>query len=224
MEEKETGNFSNAALVAARWWSDRLADGAGVGDNGACGGLNRELHLPSLISMGMSQKIREGKITAEHVEKFRQLLRAVLLESYMNGNHFYVDGCCGWHSGGPDVTLSVDYHPEPMLYQSLLGAGVPDYVARSSALPLKTNMRVSARRVIVGHGYQAPWVEIYGPGWGCSYEERGRAENARYEAYERSCRKPWEEAIVAKYGPKWNYGMFDDRPPQYDQWQGPVKY
>ena len=172
------------AAVAAKWWADRLRDAAGVGDNGA-------RDHSSSMAFGLTALLRDRHPpTEENCEVFeRELARAIVTLIDRDDRSCYRD-VSGFDDGGPCVRLGVDYHPDAVLHGALLEAGVHESVASTSALPLKTVMRVSARRVIVAHGYAQPWREIWGPAWGCSYAEqqtadlyRGSAGESEHEAW-----------------------------------------
>lgn len=164
------------AKAAAKWWSDRLRDAAGVGDNGS-----RDLN--SLMAGGWMYMIRDRHPpTEENCAAFEhELTNAIATLIERNDPTCWPD-YSGFDDGGLCVKLGVDYHPDQILYGALLEAGVHQSVASMSALPLKTIMRVGARRVIVAHGYGHPWTEIWGPAWGASYEEQSAADRYRFDA------------------------------------------
>lgn len=174
-----------AGLVAATWWADRLRDAVGVGDNGD----NTDV---SMLAGGMMQIIRSrNPPTAENIARFQSILAAktaAAFEAIGDGRGTSVNIGCNWYydeagfdDGGPDLCLSVDYHPSAMLYDSLIEAGIEKNVANVAALPLKTSMKVSRRRILVKHGYGALFVEIFGPLWGCTYDEQTAADSHRQD-------------------------------------------
>ncbi len=164
-----------SAACAAAWWAGRLRDASGVGDNGA-----REIQ--SVMACAMTRMIRDRNPPTEaNCERFEIALRRRLVESLTSQvgiGSFYYDHS-GWDDGGIDVCMRVDYHPDPILLECLAIAGVERNIAEVAALPLKTTMRASARRIILAHGYAAPWVEIYGPAWGSTRAEHAATEAAR---------------------------------------------
>lgn len=122
--------------------------------------------------------------------------------------------------------LDVDYHPDRLLWDTLLAAGIDKNVADMSALPLKTHMKVSARRVLLKAGYGAGYKEIHGPMWGSSYDEYQEYDRKMWDTFDRCCRKPWEEDIQARYGKEWTYDQLhaagEPQRPVSSNWQGPV--
>jgi len=174
----------DAAAAAAKWWADRLRDAAGVGDNGS-------RDPSSLMAGGFIALIRaKSPPTEDNCVRFeRELTHAIATLIERHDQSCWPD-LSGFDDGGPCVRLRVDYHPCPVLYGALLEAGVHESVADTAALPLKTNMRVSARRVLLAHGYGSPWHELWGPAWGSSFAEqqaadlyRSRAGEAEHEAW-----------------------------------------
>ena len=169
-----------AARAAAKWWADRLRDGAGIGDNGA-------LDANSIAAAGFTLLIRaRHQPTEDNCARFeRELERAICLLVSTEDYRCYRD-CPGFDDGGSCLVLSVDYHPCDVLHGALIEAGIHASVASTAALPLKTAMWVSARMVRVAHGYGAPQQEIWGPAWGSSIAEhratsRYRSDQAAQE-------------------------------------------
>jgi hypothetical protein len=156
-----------------------LRDGAGIGDNG-------DRSFNGVIAAGLTDMLRQRHPpTEDNCVTFERSLRHAIIEELLHGDArtCYRD-VCGWDDGGPDLRFGVDYQPDPILELSLL-ANVHESIVRSAALPLKTRMFVSARRVLVGHGYGSKLVEIYGPAWGPSLaDERYRtAQLAAFYAW-----------------------------------------
>lgn len=209
-----------ASAAAARWWADRLRDGAGIGDNGSD-------DPSSVMAMGLTYLIRKQcPITPEICTRFERILTEKLVDGFetaqVTGNHW--NDSSGFDNGGVCLQPSVDYGPTKELYDALIEAGITENVAHSAALPLKTHMRVSARRVLVAHGYGARYVEIYGPVWGCSYKEQSRADNYRSDRLEKDCREPMEAEWVKLFGDKWTYDQIRRAGinPQLDDWKGAI--
>ncbi len=170
--------IGRSAATAAAWWAGRLRDGAGIGRNG-------DDSIRGVMAEGMIGLIRKkAPPTEENCDRFEDLLREriiAILHTDGSGARCYWDNN-GWDNGGTDLCLRVDYHPDEVLLAALSDAGVDRNVAEIAALPLKTTMRVSARRVMLVAGYGAQWKEIDGPRWGCSREEHDRVESVRSQA------------------------------------------
>lgn len=61
-------------------------------------------------------------------------------------------------------TVSIDYHATGVLLRSLVAAGVKPSIADTSALPLKTRMRIANDGAVsVWHGYRADEVVVWKP-------------------------------------------------------------
>lgn len=182
--------------VAAKWWADRLRSTAGIGDNGA-------RDISNMMAMGMVRMIRDRcPPTEENAKRFEAELVARLEDAFIRidayeaiphprgappdvGAGWYFDNA-GWNDGGVDISLKVDYHPDPLLYDALVAAGISENVAGIAALPLKTHMRASRRRIVVSEGYGAPNIEIVCL-WGTSKDDQSAASQtheASDEAYE----------------------------------------
>lgn len=181
------GQSSAAAAVAARWWSDRLRESAGVAAAPPmfdAAGLARGSIDKAVMMDFFSQKIREKSgVTADHCDRFEKLLGESILDYIYNVDcrNCWRD-CRGFDDGGPDAYLTVDYHPCEMLLTAMRAADVSKNMAEMFGLPHKTDMRASARRIEVSHGYGSPWVEIYGPLWGCTREEYDTHDARRRQA------------------------------------------
>ena len=212
-----------AATAAASWWAKRLADGAGVGDNG-------DRSLPNLMARTLCQMTREKMtITPEICAAFATHLRDRILADMVIGSGRCTRDVFGYFDAGPEVDLDIDYHPTRNLVDSLVAAGIDKSDAGSmSILPLKTDMRVSARRVLVKHGYGADHVEIWGPAWGPTYEhERGWLRARTWEVHRAADERDAE--ITEALGRGWRYadaeaaGFIDVGFPWYYQWAGPLR-
>jgi len=119
--------------------------------------------------------------TDEHCAKFeRELAHAIATLIERNDPSCYRD-VSGFDDGGLCVVMTVDYHPDRLLHAALIEAGVHQSVASTASLPLKSSMRVSARRVLVIHGYGQSWSEIWGPAWGCTLAEQQAVDRYRGE-------------------------------------------
>lgn len=154
-------SVSDAAHAAARWWAARLRDNPTIHDD-----------------------VRT---------RFDELLRNEIVRLIEGEPNTLIRDRSGFDDGGPRVKLRVDYQPDEVLFRALDGSSaldiMDDYDVHLAMmlrppLPQKTTMTVSARRVIVSHGYGAPWVEIWGPAWGATYEEQRRADAYRMDAQE----------------------------------------
>lgn len=195
---------ATSARVAAAWWASQLRSAAGKGDNGSDDRI-------SMMAMGMTSLIHsKHPPTEENCERFESDLArriAEILETDGADYRCYWDNQ-GWDDGGVDLVLSVDYHPCEVLLSALEVAGVDRNVREIAALPLKTTMRVSARRVLLGAGYRAPWREIHGPVWGCTYAERQSVDLVR----DRNHVATWD---------RWHSAGAVG--PRLSDWQGPVR-
>lgn len=163
-----------SATVGARWWADRLRDGRGVGDNGA---TDKRSVMAGVIT-NMTRSL--SPITPKICDGFEELLRVAMIREMVDPHGICYRDVTGFSDGGLDLRFGVDYNPDPILYSALRGAGIEAIIAERTALPWKTMMFCSARRVLVKSGYRAKRVEIHGPVWGATYEEDGRAANYRY--------------------------------------------
>jgi len=153
-----------SAVVAAKWWADRLRDGAGVGDNG-------EKSQAAMSDM-LTNLIRQNHpITAKNCEDFEVYLSAAIITAIKTESDLCYRDQGPWYEGGPCLRFGVDYHQDLILRSTMLDAGVHESVVGMAALPWKTKMFCSARRVLIAHGYGARRVEIYGPIWGPTHAE-----------------------------------------------------
>lgn len=193
---------SEYAYAAAKWWADRLRDGSGIGNNGSN-------DLNSIAAGGMMELIRSRHPpTEKNCASFEhELTRAIDTLINRDDPECWRD-TSGFDDGGQCVVFRVDYHPDDILYGALIESGIHDSVARTSALPLKTNMRVSARRVLVAHGHANPWRELWGPAWGCSFAEQKSADEYRAKEAEIE-QNAWMECAI---GSRW----------KSHEWQGCV--
>lgn len=202
----DTELVHGAAAAGAKWWADRLRDAVGVGDNG-------DQSSRGALGCVLTQMLRDrNPPTEDHCERFEQLMTTRLAQQLVRPTDdatWYRD-VSGWDDGGVCIALRVDYHPCPLLRATLLDAGIERNVADVAALPLKTTMKVSRRRILVAHGYGARFAEIYGPLWGTTYEQQRRIEAAREEQ-----RAAVFEAWIAS-GRSWKRNASDE-------WQGPIR-
>lgn len=199
----ELEQIEPAARAAAKWWADRLRDGAGVGDNG---GNDRG----SILAGGLIGMLRATACpTPENCDKFETLLVTAICEALADETGCYRD-VGAYYDGGPDLRMSVDYHPDRILRDALLAAGVGSQVISMAALPMKTRVFCSARRVTVSHGYAATHVEIYGPIYGLTRAEVDAA--ARYQYAQLTEYYAWRDALPS-----------DERSDEgWPEWQGPL--
>ena len=126
---------AEAARMAAKWWADQLRNGY-VDDNGDHGPNG----MMGQVLSSMVQASRRHLYTKEAVDKFEGLL-AELIQATAHGYR---------------LVLDVDYHPGPLLYESLEGAGLPT----SFGLPCKTTMIIMGAEIKVSAGYGAPYTTL----------------------------------------------------------------
>lgn len=212
---------AEAARVAAAWWTQRLRDGVGIGDNG-----DRAPH--SLMARALTHLNRDAIAPASKADAFERALVEVIEKRFAltspSEPGSFLDSE-GWDVGGVGVELDVDYDPNAPLYEALRAAGF-ERLDMGSVLPLKTNMAVSPRLIVLKFGYAAERRTIWGPQWGPSREEADGYNRARY-AEASKLFDMWEATIEQRLGPKWTYAMVDEaglprRPDAYN-WQGPVR-
>ncbi len=225
-----------SAEVMSKWWADRIRDGVGIGDNGACDIKNvgskdgREFHLPSAIGMFMTQKIREEHpIDEAVVQKFQDIFCARIVEKLRNPENKYPRlDIEGWCVGGPQVEADVDYHAWGLLLDSAVDAGIEKGLASSFIFPLKTRMMCSARSVVVRAGYAAGPQELLCQ-WGVTLPERQawwKLKHVEDDAIRTLVEAEW----TAEFGEHWTYDMIHkkyganayDRIVRWD-WQGPIQ-
>ncbi len=215
-----------AARAAAEWWTARLRDGAGIGDNGGRDPANTMARV-------LVRHARNGaEITEQTCEAFRAHLEQSLHDALSYRGSFQETyhqrrsvEQRGWDGGSASISLDIDYHATGVLYDACRAAGLSDYVADSCALPLKTRMAVSARVVEVAHGYGAKWKTIHGPVWGASVEEHDRAATYR-DAQVKLSHARWSEEMDAKYGANRTYETLRAAGESFGassyDWSGPV--
>lgn len=184
--------MDSPASAAAKWWAERLRDGAGIGNNGSAD--------PSSVMAGFMVSILRDRHppTTENCAAFERLLAAAIARALNERDPICYYDSSGFDDGGPCLALSVDYNPDRLLYACLIEAGVHESIASMSALPLKTRMRISARRVLVSHGYGKQLSELWGPAWGCTIAEQAAADLYRSEASEIA-----ESAWLDAPAPRW---------------------
>lgn len=211
-----------AAGAAAKWWADKLRDKSCVGNNGG-------RDVQNVMARALSIRLREGaNITPEMCDKFEDLLYKRICrifsgeESASNRWSFEVwEDRKGFDYGGADIHFDIDYHPHGVLLDCLLEAGVEKWCAESYALPLKTRMFISARRVVVFAGYGVGPVEIRGPVWGSTEAEYRECARIRHE-----CAWPlytaWRDDLVARFPAAWREVADAEGWYETERWQGPV--
>lgn len=221
------------AGIAATWWADRMRDGRGIGDNGATGGPGRENHAPSVAAMSLSLMANRdawarGDLSMAKIDAFETGLTLAIVRVFEEPNaeqRLYRD-VAGWTDGGPDLRLHVDYHPDRLLYDALIAAGIPKIVADMFALPLKSSTWISARRVAIRGGYGGETVEAR-CAWGVDLDHHRLVELARYDAEEAACREPLEALYREVLGERWTYRQVEEsglpRMLLGEEWQGPIR-
>lgn len=131
----DTNTNTETARSAAKWWANQLRNGY-VDDNGdhsPQGAMGRVLSE-------MMQASRRHLYTPEAVDKFESLLTELIDQS----------------NNGVRLVLDVDYHPGPILYESLKGAGLPT----EFGLPCKTTMIIKGTEIMISTGYGAPYLPL----------------------------------------------------------------
>ncbi len=138
-------DLNRNVTCAAKWWTDRLRDGRGVGLNGddsRAGG--------NAYAMAQAHRIC---VTDEQIAAFESSLRTRIIAAFADRESpMYRDP-----SGNDDLCIATDYGPDALLAHALNEASI---CGHSMALPWKTVMRVSSARVMVAHGYGAPFVNL----------------------------------------------------------------
>lgn len=120
----------NEAQIAARWWVDRLREGAKHDAGDA---------VINVFASFANQYIDQP--APEQVDAFESALRAVVNAQF--------------NPEFPWVTLATDYGPDSLLGQAADAAGINDRL-----LPIKTIMNIKPGSVMVSYGYGAEFVEV----------------------------------------------------------------
>lgn len=139
-ERTDSAQLGREAIVAARWWADKLRDEF-VLDHGA-----PQDPLETAL-MGVVQKRMREQVTAARVDAFETALAPKIQAMLDRGASSYETA----------MLLGVDYGPSLTLGEALEEAGLPD---RTGILPFKTCMWVQPGSVKVGDGYAAEPKEL----------------------------------------------------------------
>jgi hypothetical protein len=130
--------------AAANWWADQISGAKLNWDNGAQNegdAKEREMgHLMWMMGNINANQAREG-ISSEQIQKFKDSLIRRMSERYNKAIQSYPE----YH-----LTLSVDYHPDEILAESVREAGISTEV-----FPCKTCMWIDSKRVSAKRGYGA---------------------------------------------------------------------
>jgi len=131
--------------AAANWWAEQISGHKLNWDNGAQNeGSAEDRRLGNLmwiLGNVNANQAREG-VTPEKLQKFKDSLIRRMTEKYNKAVEFYPD----YH-----VTLSVDYGPDEILYESVKEAEIDPGV-----FPCKTAMWIDAKCVSAKLGYGSP--------------------------------------------------------------------
>ena len=151
---------ADALGAAARWWADRLRDGAGVGDNGGRDPQNNAARRLANV-LRNSVVITEGMCARFEAELLDKLVR--WMTGHPTGHHApsYYERVCRGDDGALGLEIEIDYHATGMLLCALIAAGVDPVMADSYVLPLKTRMEIYPSRVLVRHGAAALAAQIW---------------------------------------------------------------
>jgi hypothetical protein len=130
--------------AAANWWAEQISGHKLNWDNGAQNeGDAEERRMGNLMWMLgniNANSAREG-VTPEKLQKFKDSLIQRISERYNKAVEHYPEYC---------VTLSVDYGPDELLYESAKEAGID-----SNVFPCKTCMWIDSQKVSAKLGYGA---------------------------------------------------------------------
>jgi hypothetical protein len=130
--------------AAANWWAEQISGHKLNWDNGAQNEGNAEErrmgNMMWILGNINANSAREG-VTPEKLQKFKDSLIRRISEKYENAVKHYPE----YH-----VTLSVDYGPDELLYESAKEAEIDPNV-----FPCKTVMWIEAKRVAAKLGYGA---------------------------------------------------------------------
>lgn len=130
------GDYPEYVKVAVNWWANAIVNPKfDNGDDSMTGGISL------MMAMMVSSK---NSITAEQIGTFKKELANTIVEQIESS---YYGEC----------RLSVDYHPDMLLYSAAQKAGIND----DMGFPWKTNMSISKEKVSVSAGYAAPWEELW---------------------------------------------------------------
>jgi hypothetical protein len=126
---------ADAARAGAKWWADHLRSNTPHN--------NGEL-LQSAFSTHVRNKLCEGKVNAESIQKFEDVLADTLAQALDGDDLVY--GCVG-----------IDYHPDTRYFGPALAASdIPDL-----ALPIKSSMWFQPTGVVAACGYAAPRKPVW---------------------------------------------------------------
>ena len=127
---------NKTALVAAKWWADKLRYGT-THDNGD----NQQSFMMNLF-LALAKK-KEG--FDEKIDEFESKL-AELIDEELERR---------W-----SVYLRVDYHPEGLLYEAAQAVNIDvEY-----KLPVKTSMQVTKEEIQVAEGYGKEFTKLFPSG------------------------------------------------------------
>jgi hypothetical protein len=130
--------------AAANWWAEQISGHKLNWDNGAQNeGDAEERRMGNMMWMLgniNANSAREG-VTPEKLQKFKDSLIQRMSEKYKKAVEFYPD----YH-----ITLSVDYGPDELLYESSKEAEID-----SNVFPCKTVMWIDTQKVSARLGYGA---------------------------------------------------------------------
>lgn len=130
--------------AAANWWAEQISGPKLNWNNGAQNeGNEEERRMGNLIWMlgnVNANQAREG-ITPEKLQKFKESLIRRVSEKYNKAVQHYSEYC---------LTLSVDYGPDELLYESVMEAEI-----NPGVFPCKTIMWIDLHKVSAKCGYGA---------------------------------------------------------------------
>lgn len=128
--------------AAANWWAEQISGHKLNWDNGAQNeGSAEDRRIGNMMWMlgnVNANQAREG-VTPEKLQKFKESLIRKMSETYQKSVEYFPD----YH-----ITLSVDYHPDEILYESVKEAEID-----ANVFPCKTCMWIDTQRVSARLGY-----------------------------------------------------------------------
>lgn len=130
--------YAEAVEVCVNWWIEKTFKtplNQNNGDNSPQGGM-------VFMLMNMLASNSQKEVTPEKIEAFKTKLTELLMAVEENGNYY--------------TELSVDYHPNDMLYEACEFAKVD-----TACLPVKTFTRINKSNEIEGrYQYGGAWFKL----------------------------------------------------------------
>lgn len=134
--------------AAANWWAEQISGLKLNWDNGAQNEGNAEDrrigNMMWMLGNVTANRARE-EVTPEKLLKFKESLIRRITERCDSSEKYYPGNDSEYY-----VTLSVDYGPDELLYESAKEAEID-----SNVFPCKTYMRIDTKKVSASLGYGA---------------------------------------------------------------------